>query len=673
MATTTKDGSKRAADKWLSIGRSAFNQSTTYMDNNYRKQWQDSIHHFQGRHVAGSKYHKPSYKYRSKLFRPKSRAAVRNNEAAAMAAFFSNLDAVSLEPVNANNDQHVVNAEVAKQVLQMRLENDIPWFLTVMGAYQDAQVVGVVCSYQSWCYQEMASQALAPVVDEAGQPMVDEDGKPLVTTVQDVRVIEDRPDVTLLPVEYIRIHPAADWRDPINSSPYVIRLVPMYVADLKARMKKPDPKTGHPRYRELTDGEIMSAVRQSYDPTRSVREQNRQDKLDNPDTSKELFDYDICWVHEIFLRKDGEDLVFYTLGNDFRLTDPQPIEEVYFHGERPIVMGCVVIEAHKIYPNGVVGIAADVQKEINENVNQRLDNVKLVLNKRYITRRGSQVDIPSLVRNVAGSVTMATDPDGDIKILEWNDVTSSAYAEQDRLNLDFDDVAGSFSSSTIQSNRQMNETVGGMSMLRGETNLVREYGIRTFAETWAQPVLKQLLKLIQMYETDQRILTIAGEKAKQMVKYNMDVNLDEALDQELVLRVNVGMGATDPLTRLNLVLQGMRAVTEILAQPLPGLNPQEVVKEIFGRLGFPDGGRFFNFSEDNIAMQAQAMIQQLQQQLQEVSQQLKDKRAELDTKILLERMEQQGEDRRQARELAHEAQMKRIEVLNQPERTGTDD
>jgi len=130
------------------------------------------------------------------------------------------------------------------------------------------------------------------------------------------------------------------------------------------------------------------------------------------------------------------------------------------------------------------------------------------------------------------------------------------------------------------------------------------------------------------------------------------------------LRVNIGMGATDPLMRMNLILQGMNAVAGILAQPLPGLNPEEVVKEIFGRLGFPDGGRFFDFSEDNIAMQAQQMIQQLQQQVQQLAQQLKDKQAELDTKILLERMEQKGDDRRQERDIEHEERMKSMEMYH---------
>ena len=34
--------------------------------------------------------------------------------------------------------------------------------------------------------------------------------------------------------------------------------------------------------------------------------------------------------------------------------------------------------------------------------------------------------------------------------------------KQDRINLDFDELAGNFSSASVSSNRKMNETVGGM-------------------------------------------------------------------------------------------------------------------------------------------------------------------------------------------------------------------
>ena len=45
---------------------------------------------------------------------------------------------------------------------------------------------------------------------------------------------------------------SADWRDPVNTSPYVIELRPMYVYEIKERMKKQGPD-GKPLYRQIPD------------------------------------------------------------------------------------------------------------------------------------------------------------------------------------------------------------------------------------------------------------------------------------------------------------------------------------------------------------------------------------------------------------------------------------
>ena len=111
-----------------------------------------------------------------------------------------------------------------------------------------------------------------------------------------------------------------------------------------------------------------------------------------------------------------------------------------------------------------------MQTASNDIANQRADNVQLVLNKRYHIRRSSNIDINALKRSVPGGSVMMDDPMTDVQIVNTPDVTASSYEEQDRLNVDFDDIAGNFSQSTVQSNRMMNETVGGMEMLSSNAN-----------------------------------------------------------------------------------------------------------------------------------------------------------------------------------------------------------
>ena len=75
------------------------------------------------------------------------------------------------------------------------------------------------------------------------------------------------------------------------------------------------------------------------------------------------------------------------------LTEPEPLDQTVFHGRRPYVMGVASIETHKVFPTPIPQMVRGLQDEINEIKNQRLDNVKFVLNKGYFAKRGKNVSI----------------------------------------------------------------------------------------------------------------------------------------------------------------------------------------------------------------------------------------------------------------------------------------
>jgi hypothetical protein len=601
---------------------------------------------------------------------------VRSNEAAGVAAFFANPDAASIEPQNPDDPLQVASAAVQKELLNYRLENSIPWFLTCIGALQDAQVVGVVASYQNWEYEEKQITRKFELLDENGMPIIDgETGEPAIEEKTETTVLKDQPVCELFPIENIRIHPGAKWTDPVNTSPFLILMWPVFVKDVKAKMNTNDPKTGEPKWKKLDDGELKSAVKPIYDSTRTVREGDREDSTDSQ-TSAKLNDFDIVWVHENFMNVDNQDYVYLTLGTNHMLTDPVPIEKRYFHGERPVTMGYGVVETHKIMPDSLVGLGAPIQKELNENASQRSDNVKLVMNKRWMVRRGSQVNPKSITRNVAGDVIFVNDLDKDVKGEEFHDVTGSSYMEQDRLNVDFDELVGMFSPSTIQTNRRLNETVGGMNMMRGGVNTLVEYLLMTFSQTWLEPTLKQLIKLEQYYETDQTVLAIAAQKAQLYQKYGIDQITDELLNQNLTIRVNVGMGATDPMLKLERFGFGMdkymdieAKATEISAQTgrPPSINLEEVQKEIFGRLGHRDGTRFFNRAEagqDPVIDQLISQMEQMYAMIEQLQAALEDKQADREVKLIETQFKEEGQNQRKAAELKTRLVEKQMDLRN---------
>jgi hypothetical protein len=570
---------------WLATAREAYDTSTTYFDASIRRQVESDIRQFQGQHPVGSKYLAETG--RSKLFRPKTRTTIRKNEAVAAEAFFTTTDVVAVSAQDDNDPSQQASAAIMQEILQYRLTKSIPWFLTVIGGYQDALTVGIVASHQCWEYN--AKKRI------------------------------DRPSIELVPIENLRFDPAAKWTDPVGTSPYIIHMIPMYVKDVKARMKTVDTKTGEAKWNKLSDEQIMMGIKQYGDSTRLQREHGRTDSKDQPSS---IGDYNIVWVHRNVIEDDGEDYLYYTLGTVALLSKPVPLSDQYAHGKRPYVIGNAIIETHKQYPSSLAKISKDVQAEINDLANLRIDNVRFALNKRYFVKRNKQVDLRSLVRNTAGSVTLMDDPEADVKTVEFNDVTGSAYQEQDRLNLDFDDVTGSFSGASVQSNRKLNETVGGMQLLDGSANQVSGYQLRTFVETWVEPVLSQLVLLEQYYETDEVILALAGKKADLLQKFGIDTVTDDLLTEELTLNVNVGMGATNPTEQMNKFTQGLAALRDILADGTLikyGLKVEEVITELFGKLGFRDGARFFEPS-DQEKPEVTALKQQVQELMQQVAQ-----------------------------------------------------
>jgi len=636
---------------WLQLAKDSFESSTNYLDANLRKAFERNIALFQSKHPNASKYNSPAYKSRSRLFRPKTKSVVRKNEAAASAAFFANVDVISVEAENDGDPAQLASAELMNEILNYRLTKTIPWYVTLIGAVQEAQVIGIVGSYQYWRYKEKPTKVRRVIQDDLGNVLSEDvvDGPP--------DVIEDKPCVELMPVENYRFDPSSDWTDVVGSSPYFIRMVPMYVDDVRQRMADVDPKTGHQKWKKLEDGEIRTAMVE-YDTIRQAREAPKQDP--KAEQAPPLSEFEIVWCHENFVRLGGNEVVYWTLGTQHLLSDPVPLKQAYFHGVRPFTIGCAVIEAHKAIPESLVAIGSELQKEVNETVNQRRDNVSLVLNKRYKVRRNAQVDIPALIRNVPGGSILMNDPESDVIEMPTIDVTGSSYQEQDRLNVDFDELTGNFSQGSVQTNRKLNETVGGMQLMDSSANQMTEYLLRTIVETWVEKTLHQLVQLEQHYETDDVVLGLAGQRAQLAQKYGIDQITDDLLNKSLTVRVNVGMGATDPQKKLGRFLSALKAYGEAMAA-IPDGNPEAIRNEVFGLAGYKNGNRFFGGNPANQKMQAQ--MQDMQKQIQEMGQKLQLAQIQLANKA--------GELKIQA----YDADTKRMQATDRegPEDTSVDD
>lgn len=578
---------------WLQIARDAYETSESWFDAAVRSDLERNIAHFQNRHAPGSKYYSDMYKYRAKGFRPKTRAVVRKNEALAANAFFATSNLLVIRAEDESNIVQRVSAEINKELVEYRLKKTMPWYQTLIGAIQSTLVDGPIISYQFWDYQECTIKDYL-VDEETGEDILDEEGNPAY--IENYEVVRDTFDSQLRPLENVRFSPAADWRDPVKTSPFLIDKIPMFIGDVMT-MIEGGGKSSIPWVDGITKDSILTAgATGSSETDDSVKRQRERGGIDpTVDASYATREFDTVWIHRNIVRRDGKDWVYYTAGTITLLSEPIPLKEEYpwlNKGERPYTFGTAVIEAHNTYPQSLSGMTASLQQQVNDLANQRFDNVSLVLNRRYYVKRGQGVDIKALQRNVPGGVVLTNNIDQDVRSESPPDVTSSSYAEQDRLNADFDEVIGNFSVASVGTNRQLNETVGGMELISGEADLLTEYQLRTFNETWVEPVLDQLVRLEQMYETDEAILAMVGKKVQMWERFGVSEIQDDMLQGSMTVEVNVGFGATNPNQRLQSLATGIQSLQAFAPNLASRLDEEEISKEIWGSMGYKDGSRF---------------------------------------------------------------------------------
>ena len=602
---------------WIKRARSAYESSQSWFDTAVRRRMEDNMRLFNNDHPRGSRYHEEAYQKRSRLFRPKTRSGIRKTEAAAAAAFFATQDALNCVPPNPRDKVQRAGAEAMAELLNYRLQNQIPWFLTCLGAIQDAAKQGVVISKQVWNYREVQDVYDEDVIDAMTNQSMG------TQRTYERRVVADHPDIILRPVENVLFSAAADWRNPIQTSPFLIDQEPYYVGDLMNRATEGPQGPYDVAWRKLDEGTIRSSVKQNYDPVRQAREGNREDRYEESKT--DVYDHDVVWVHHNYMRVDGQEWYFATLGTEIMLTDVIPLEETTPLKERPYVLGICTIETHKPYPAGLVELARPIQEEINDLTNLRIDNIRHIISPRYFIKRGTSVDVRSLLRNIAGGVTAMEDPHGDVNIRQIQDTTSSSFQEQDRLSIEMDELVGSFSQSSVAANHNVTERVGNTQMLGESANQLTEMTIRTFSETWVEPVLQQVMELERALESDEVVMAIVGQRTDMPpeVVFRM-------LELPVRVTVNVGFGATNPQKRLQKVAMAFQTLAQINPQWVLGADQAEVTTEILGAVGFKSAERFFpsiaqNAQEDPKYKQLMEENQQLKQMLESGGQELQFK------------------------------------------------
>lgn len=574
---------------FLKMVTEAKSQAQFYSNQVNRRAWERAYKAYRQEHFSGSKYTSTDFRNRSKLFIPKTRSAIRKDMAATMKSVFDTVDVIEVSAGNEADQMQRGSAAVLKELINYRTDRanaraSMPWFHTVMGSRQTALMTGFVVTKQHWKL-EMRRTGVEDFEDEeTGETRQRDVWKPWI----------DRPDCVLISPENITVDPACDWTNPAQDSAYFIIDWPMRIDEIKRRQhdpRRPWNKVPDAVLRASAEGAKMNAA--------AIR-RSRDQGLDRFEQSSTGPTFDVIWVSETYIRTNGEDWTFFSVGDQAMLTDPAPVREVYPEqdGERPITFGYGSLEAFCIFPMAAAESWQMLQQEVNDVRNLTLDAFKQNVMPVTKVRRGRQIDLDQLKRRGQGSSIMVTDKD-DVTWENPPQIPAAAQAIKQQLDIDFDDLAGQANYGTVQDNNALGKTLGGLKLAAGAANAVQEYDIRVWIETWAERALSQIAKLEQFYESDPQVLGLVGERAQLWQKHGIDEITDELLENSVSVRISIGPGAGDPDARLQKFAQA-----STIAQPFMAMDPrfasgeftvdgEAVAAECFGAAGFRDGGKRF--------------------------------------------------------------------------------
>lgn len=639
--------------EWVALGRRCFNAGRTYYETGWRDQHITNSFLFRSEHAPDSKYNDPVYRLRSKTFRPATRMAARSWEADVAAALFMNDDYMTVSSEIKGDNEAASSAGVIQEIMQIRLRMD-NWYATCIGASQDAFINGPVCAKVYW-KQELGRY---PKQQSIFDPITG------ITLPGPMEWVEKRtvnqPTIDIIMPEHLLIDPAASWKDPVGTAGYIVHQKVMNVDDVRRKMESGE-------WDLLTENQILSC-RWAMDDDATKNAKRGEGTPDPNDSDMADRMYETVRVLEVIVRRNGCDYVYDMLGETFLLCAPVPLEARYHHGRRPFVMGTAMIESHNTMPESKTKIAAQIQHAINDTANARMDNVRLAMNKRMFVKRGANVDIGGLLKSTPGGVVLTANPQTDVVPFEVSDVTASSYQETQQLTSEMNELQGTFSAQAVANNREMNETVGGMELLSSAATKVVDYDIRTFVNTFVEPVLTLFMLNIQYYEDDQLIVTKAlGEAGKfPHLKYE-DLD-DDFFTKQLMLRVDTGVGATNPSQRINTLLMAVDRVAQ-----LPGmgdhLDSKAVARRIFATCGMGSGEQFFenlanNYEEQPTQPPEDPMVLAAREQAQgvrdaeQIQQEAENQRFQLklEQERMLKQMELESQERQNTLKLALQAE-----------------
>jgi len=303
---------------------------------------------------------------------------------------------------------------------------------------------------------------------------------------------------------------------------------------------------------------------------------------------------------EVFYREKGKIKFGVTVG-DYVLREP---EDSPYGKCIPLLLGNVLTVSHQLIGEGFPEPLEGPQESLNVNLNQRKDNLAVLINGEHVVGRYSNVDLHALSISRPANIILSDDPNA-VKSLEKKDYTQSAYMEaaQD------EGMIAEMSAVTpgkLGMDRASKATTSQINF--NESNAKIDLFITTLAETYFRDFFSLLAYFIQLFETDETVFRIANDSLHKKMKMQPGQMLPfvDNLEFEADCIIQVGAGTVSQevetrnlmlaMDRANMSNQAMAQIAQLGMIPPEGLeifSIPEFMRVILPKLGQKNVDKFF--------------------------------------------------------------------------------
>jgi hypothetical protein len=199
-------------------------------------------------------------------------------------------------------------------------------------------------------------------------------------------------------------------------------------------------------------------------------------------------------------------------------------EDPYFHGELPIVYGVDYPYPGELYGMSEIEPVERIQRAINAVLNQRLDNVQLVLRAMWKVRKGAGVDMHTLISSPGNIVT--TDDMNAVEPIQVPDVTGNTFVgTMNYLTAAMQNGSG-ITDYTMGINTSANvatDTATGTRLVQQEANAQFKLKIQLFYHMVIERIVNQWKDLRIQFTTEEQKLRIVGREEVDYMLKNTDM------------------------------------------------------------------------------------------------------------------------------------------------------